>query len=306
MSVDCVDLQVNGCFGIDFNSDTLTEEQVVEACAKMRAHGTGTFLATLITDELPLVLARIRRIAEVREANPIVRETIVGIHVEGPFLNPSPGFAGAHPAEHMRPASVAVVDQILDAGRGSIRMVTLAPEQDPEGVAIRRCVDDGIVVAAGHTDATLDQLRRSVDAGLSLFTHLGNGCPRLVDRHDNIIQRVLHLRDQLHCTLIADGLHLPWFVLHNFLSVFGADRTIIVSDATAAAEMPPGTYRLGRHVIERPPASAPRKPGDCAYLAGSATLLPEMARRLRDVLNLDEPTVVRLVSSNAKRLLGLP
>src|SRR5690606_13516502 len=123
--------------------------------------------------------------------------------------------------------------RLLDAGGGLVKLVTLAPEQDTAARVTALLAREGIAVAAGHTNASLDQLRRACDAGLRLFTHLGNACPMLMPRHDNIIQRALSLRDRITCCFIADGVHVPFVALGNYLALVGAERCVVVSDAMA-------------------------------------------------------------------------
>ena len=192
-------------------------------------------LATVITDELPRMEARLARIAAIHRQDQLVREVVRGIHVEGPFLNAAPGYIGAHPAACVRPADVDAMKRLLDAAGGLVRLVTLAPERDPGMKVIRHLAGSGILVSAGHCDPSLDELHAAIDAGVSMFTHLGNGCPIMLHRHDNVIQRVLSMRDRLTICFIADGVHVPPMTLGNYLRLTGVERTVVVTDAVAAA-----------------------------------------------------------------------
>ena len=165
---------------------------------------------------------------------------IWGVHIEGPFINETPGYVGAHPPLAVRPAEVEGMKRLLEAAGGLTRLVTLAPERDPGLKVVRYLAEQGILVAAGHSDASVDQLLAAVDAGLSLFTHLGNGCPHLLPRHDNIIERALSLRDRLIPTFIGDGVHIPLMVLGNYLRLVGIDRAVVVTDAISPARLKPG------------------------------------------------------------------
>ena len=238
-----VDLQVNGYAGVDFNQDHLSAEKLRFACEQLREDGVAGILATVVTAELPQMLARLERIADVCRSDPLVRGVIWGIHIEGPFLNESPGYAGAHPPAAMRPADVEVMKRLLAAADGLTRLVTLAPERDAGCQVTRWLAGQKILVSAGHCDPTLDQLRAAADAGLSMFTHLGNGCPMMLHRHDNIIQRALSMRERLTLCFIADGTHVPPVALANYLSLAGTDRTILVTDAISAARLGPGATR---------------------------------------------------------------
>lgn len=297
------DLQVNGYAGVDFNADDLTDEQLHHACERLAADGADGILATLITDDVGRMTGRLARLAAMRAESEPARRIIAGFHVEGPFINETDGFRGAHPREFVRPADVDDTKRLLDAGGGLVRLVTLAPEQDAGLTVTQMLADTGVVVSAGHSNASVDQLHAAVDAGLTMFTHLGNGCPLQLPRHDNIIQRVLSFRDRLWITFIADGVHIPFFALGNFLRLVGADRAIVVTDAMAAAGLGPGKYRLGRRELAVGEDMIARTPE--GHLAGSTADMPRMAANLRRHLGLSDDTVRCLTSINPKRAIML-
>jgi N-acetylglucosamine-6-phosphate deacetylase len=298
-------LQINGYSGVDFNDDTLSPETMRLACEALREDGIEGILATIITDTLPVLHARLSRLADLREGDPLVRDMVKGIHLEGPFLNESPGYAGAHPVSAIRPADPDAMRNLLDAGRGLIRLVTLAPEQDRGAQVTKLLADRKILIAAGHCDCTRNELRAAIDNGLSLFTHLGNGCPAMLPRHDNIIQRTLSLREFLHYTFIADGVHIPFFALKNYLDVVGIERAIVVTDAMAAARLGQGRYPLGSKTVNIGADLVARSPGG-ELLMGSTATMPQMAQLLRQELQLSELQIDQMVYRNPGKLLGLP
>jgi N-acetylglucosamine-6-phosphate deacetylase len=298
------DVQLNGYGGVDFNSDQVTAESLHRVCVGLRGEGTEQFLATIITDSIEAMCRRTERLVRLRAADPLARESIYGIHLEGPFLSPLPGYIGAHPAEHARPASIDSAGRLLDAGQGLVRLMTLAPEMDPQGRLTRWLVDRGVRVAAGHTDASLPQLHSAIDAGLALFTHLGNGCPAVLPRHDNIIQRVLSLRERLFISWIADGHHIPPFALANYLRSAGLERSFVVSDAMAAAGLGPGRYQLGS-VLAEVDAQGAAWSTDHSHLVGSASTLRRAADVLREHVGLDEQQVRWLTEIQPRHVLGL-
>ena len=158
----------------------------------------------------------------------------------------------------------------------------------------------GILVAAGHCDPSLECLREACAAGLSCFTHLGNGCPHLLPRHDNVIQRVLACDELAFVTLVADGVHLPTFLLRTMLRILGPRRAIVVSDATAAAGMGPGRYRLGgQEVVVGEDGAA--WSADRTHLCGSTATITT----LRHVLSAPSPEGVGLDEAEIDRLLAL-
>ena len=302
-STTYVDLQVNGYAGIDFNRDGLEADDLHRVCERLDADGVGGVLATIITDDLDAMCRRLSALASLRERDPLAKRLIAGLHIEGPFLNEQDGYRGAHPRDAIRPAELDPMARLLDAAAGLARVVTLAPERDERLVVTRSLAAQGIVVSAGHTDASLDQLRGAIDAGLSMFTHLGNGCPMQMHRHDNIVQRVLSLTDRLWVSFIADGTHVSFPALGNYLRLAGEGRTIVVTDCTAPAGLGPGRYTLGRWDIVVGDDMVPHAP-DRSHLVGSGITMKRSAENLRTALGLPEATVRRLTCDNPRTLLG--
>ena len=183
------------------------------------------------------------------------------------------------------------------------RILTLAPERDPGFAVTKLLASAGVTVSAGHTDATVDQLKGATDAGLSLFTHLGNGCPMTTHRHDNIVQRALSLSDRLRFCFIADGVHVPMFALGNYIRCAGIDRCAVVSDAIAAAGLGPGRYRFARWDLLIGDDLAARAP-DGSHLVGSVITMKQSDENLRDRLGLSESDRTTLLRTNPQRFLG--
>lgn len=297
------DLQVNGYAGVDFNGGSLDAAEVESMCARLESQGVEGILATVVTESLPLMETRLQRLAGLLRSRPALRRTIRGIHVEGPFINPIAGYRGAHSADAIRPGELGAMQRLLDAAGGFTRLVTLAPECDPGLKVTSMLVDEGIVVSAGHTNASLDELRAAIDAGLTLFTHLGNGCPMAMPRHDNIIQRALSLREKLWLCFIADGAHIPFFALKNYLDLVDLDRTIVVTDAIAAADLGPGSYRFGRWELKIGDDLVAQSP-DNSHLVGSTVTMPKSFRNLTEHCGLSSDDARKVLERNPKAALG--
>jgi N-acetylglucosamine-6-phosphate deacetylase len=297
-----VDLQVNGFAGVDFNDERLHREGLAKVCQQLDQQGVVGILATIITDDLDKMCRRLTVLRQACEQDKLIRDIVWGLHIEGPFISPKPGFVGAHPADSVRPADVTTMERLLDAGGEYVKLVTLAPEQDPSGEVIRLLVARGVRVSAGHTDASINQLLAAIDAGLSMFTHLGNGCPITLNRHDNIIQRVLSLSDRLAIGFIADGVHIPPFALRNYLKTAGIENAFVVTDATQAAGLGPGRYLLAGQevVVDEQLATWSR---DRSHLVGSAMTIPAAAEVLRTQVGLTPAEIEQLTSTNPRRLL---
>jgi len=222
------DLQVNGFGGIDFNATDLTADRVVEALELMRRTGVTRCLPTLITSSFDRFAPSARVLA--RLAHP----AMAGIHMEGPYVSPEDGARGAHSRAHVQPASIDDFARRQDVAGGRIVLVTLAPEVPGAMTLIEHLVAAGVRAAIGHTAATPEQIGDAVRAGATLATHLGNGCPQLLPRHPNVIWELLGA-DALFASLIVDGFHLPPATVKSMIRAKGLDRTMLVTDAMAAA-----------------------------------------------------------------------
>jgi N-acetylglucosamine-6-phosphate deacetylase len=298
-----VDLQVNGYADVDFNADELAVEHVAAVCRRLQSEGVAGILATVITASPDAMCRRLANIARICEADADIAALIWGIHIEGPFLNEEPGYIGAHPKDCARPADLGLMQRLLDAAGGLTRIVTLAPERDANLQVTKYLVGQGVRVSAGHCNPTLDELQAAIDAGLSLFTHLGNGCPLQLHRHDNIIQRVLRLSNQLHIGFIADGVHVPFVALANYLKCCGIDRAFVVTDAICGAGLGPGEYSLGSRTVVVDENLATWS-ADRANLVGSAGTMPRSHENLRSALGLNEQEILQLLGDNPRIVLG--
>jgi N-acetylglucosamine-6-phosphate deacetylase len=263
-----LDLQVNGFAGVDFNRPGLGAEELRRALASLWRHGVTRFLPTVVTASPAAMRATLAAIATACDEEPLLAHAIPGIHLEGPFVAPEDGPRGSHPAAHVRDPDWDLFRGLQAAARGRIVLVTLAPER-PEAIGlIWQLRQAGIVVGLGHTDAAPDDIDRAVAAGAQLSCHLGNGAHALLPRHRNYVQKQL-ATDALLASIIADGHHLPDFMVQNIVRCKGTERIILVTDAMAAAAAPPGRYRLGEVLAEVGPDGYVRLPGT-PYLAGSA------------------------------------
>lgn len=242
------DPQVNGYAGVDFQDPDITREGLEHVVTEIRRAGCSHFLLTLITGDPLFLEEQFQRIGNLLDASPHLSETVLGFHLEGPFISSEPGFYGAHPQRYTCPPSLPLFKRWQAASGNRIRMITLAPEW-PESIEfIRTLSQAGVFVSLGHSNASLENLSAAVSAGARLYTHLGNGSPGLLPRHDNVLQRVL-ATPGLMASLIPDGIHIPPFVLGNLVRALGAGRVVFITDAMSAAGSLPGTYRIGELTI---------------------------------------------------------
>jgi N-acetylglucosamine-6-phosphate deacetylase len=300
--ISLFDLQVNGFAGVDFQHADLTGAALRRAVAALRAHQTHRILLTLISDEIDALCRKFERIEKFRASDAIVAETICGYHLEGPWLSPHEGYRGAHPAGVQCAPELAAFHRLQSAACGNLRLVTLAPEWPGSPEFIAELARAGIVVSLGHTDASERQIDDAIRAGARLCTHLGNGVPQTLPRHDNIVQRLL-ARDELTACFIPDGVHLPPFALRNFFRAKPAGKVILTTDAMAAAAAPPGRYTIGRVEVESRDGAV-RQPGRL-NLAGSCLAPDRGVENAAHFLGIPLAEARALFSTRVAELFGI-
>ncbi|HEX5114103.1 MAG TPA: N-acetylglucosamine-6-phosphate deacetylase [Pseudonocardiaceae bacterium] len=230
-----VDMHCHGGGGASYTEGD--QERLAAAAAAHRRHGTTTTVASLVSDTIPDL---VEQIATLRD---LVRDGLfAGIHLEGPFI--SAARCGAHDPAMLRAPDRDSVDRLLAVGQGTIRMVTLAPELDGGLDAVRRFTDAGVIVGIGHTDATLAQVQPAVDAGATVATHLFNGMRPLHHREPGPIGALLD-DERVTVELICDLVHLHPTVVRMAARHAGPGRTVLVTDAMAAAGVGDGVYQVG-------------------------------------------------------------
>jgi N-acetylglucosamine-6-phosphate deacetylase len=291
-----VDTHVHGGGGHDYASGEADE--ILAAQAFHARNGTTTSFASLVTASLDDLVAQLDVLADLVED-----DHLAGIHLEGPFLSPEQ--PGAHEPGLLRPPHPAAVERLLDAGRGHLRMVTLAPELDGGIDAVRRLVAAGVRVAVGHTAADDAMVERAIEAGADVGTHVFNAMRPIHHRRPGPVPRLL-TDPRVAAELIADGFHVAEEVLRMALGAAGPDGVVLVTDAMVAAGMPDGAYRLGSLdvVVIDGQARLRTDDGTPGSIAGS-TLTTARAFALVVGITGDLPGAARYASSNAARHFSL-
>jgi N-acetylglucosamine-6-phosphate deacetylase len=296
------DLQVNGFGGVDFNAPDLTADRLDDALDQMRRTGVTRCLPTLITSSFDRFAPSARVLSH--SSHP----AIAGIHMEGPYVSAEDGYRGAHPHADVAPPTLDDFRRRQDSAGGRIVLVTLAPERPGALRLIEHLVAAGIRVALGHTAATAPQIADAISAGATLATHLGNGCPQMLPRHPNVIWDLL-AADALAASIIADGHHLPPATVKSLIRAKGVRRTILVTDAIAAAgcdnrSAPAGPKLGGDGSSEGRKASAERRYTiagvECDLDDDGRVSLPGTPYLAGSSLTLDRAI------GNAVRFTGLP
>ncbi|WP_089300122.1 N-acetylglucosamine-6-phosphate deacetylase [Haloechinothrix alba] len=288
-----VDAHTHGGGGFSYSDGD--PDAAANAARTHLRHGTTSTVASLVSAPLESLERAVRALADLVDDG-----LLSGVHLEGPWL--SERHRGAHAPEHLRPPRPEEVERLLTAGRGTISMVTLAPELDGGIDAVRRIVGHGAVAAIGHTDATYATTRRAIDAGATVGTHLFNG---MRSTHHREPGPAVALTEDGRCRveLIADGHHLHDAMLRHAALVAGTDRVLLVSDSIAAAGAPDGRYRVGElDVVVRHGQARLATTGS---LAGSTLTLDAAVRRFVEATGYPLGQAVRAASSTPARTLGL-
>jgi N-acetylglucosamine-6-phosphate deacetylase len=294
-----VDLHIHGAGGHDVME---ASSEALTVITRMAArNGTTTMLATTVTasaHETDCSLAGIAKYI----ASPANREPgrceIAGIHLEGPFI--SAARRGVHPAKDTAAPSVQRLRAMCGAAGGNVRILTLAPELPGAQELIQYCMETGVIVSLGHTDATYEQATAAIKAGARQATHVFNAMRPFHQRDAGVLGAVL-TDPRIIAELIADGVHVDSGAIRLLLATKGTEHILLVSDGTAATGMPDGNYRLGTLEVSVREGICRNEEGQ---LAGSTLTLD---RALRTIVSLGVPLLdaVRMATSQPAAALGL-
>ncbi len=297
-----VDLQVNGYKGVDFSSGDLTEANFVQACRGLFEAGTTAFLPTMITrsenvykHNLPIMAAVLQREE--------FRGRLLGIHLEGPFISTQDGARGAHNAEWIREPDISYLQQLIEWAGDKVKLITIAAEARGAEQLARYAVGRGIAVSLGHQMAGEEDLVKLVREGAVALTHLGNGVPAVLPRHKNPIWAGL-ANDDLVATIITDGHHLPAPVLKTIIRTKGADRCVVISDASSLAGFGPGRYETLGHKVVLEDTGRLYDPAT-GYLCGSSATMLECMNHLARLSLVSRDELIAMGFYNPLKLIGL-
>lgn len=291
-----VDMQINGGFGHDFTRNPQSIWTVGEG---LRRHGTTAFLPTLVSTDLDQI-ERAQRVVTAGPPAGYRGASVWGLHVEGPFLAPTR--CGAHDESKLRHPSPALVGEWSPAT--GVTMVTLAPELPGALATIATLVSHGVVVSLGHSDATYEQAVAALDAGATAVTHLFNAMSGTTHRSPGLATAALADR-RATASLIVDDIHLHRGTTRAAWNALGPTRTMLITDAIAAAGDDPARSAslLGSHEVQLD-GGAPRLAG--GVLAGSLLTLDDAARNLHRITNATVADVVATVTTTPASLVGRP
>ncbi len=300
-----VDLQVNGRVGVSFTDDSLTVEGVKKVTDALNAADTEYFLPTIVTCPDERAVKGLRTIRAAMKTYPECQRSILGFHMEGPFVTSVPGYSGAHNRQWVRDPDTAVYDRWMDASDGLVRLVTICGMRKGAEEFARYVSAKGTVVSLGHTHLTkTEDIDRMVKAGVKAWTHLGNAMPNEVPRHNNQIWTALAHRG-LTPMFISDGFHLPKEMLRVFVRSRPLDELITVSDCSFPGGLEPGSYwKNGRESILEPNGFI-RSPSTNS-LGGSSCLMRDCVKTLNSPeVGLSLGDCGKIARINPLRLIGM-
>jgi N-acetylglucosamine-6-phosphate deacetylase len=301
-----VDLHIHGSAGYDVMDDDVQAMPAIEHL--LARHGVTSYFPTTVSAPMDTTLRALERLAEameMRERNNDnnkedgkPRALPLGIHLEGPFI--SHARRGVHPPENLLAPTVGLFDKFWQAGRGRIRIMTIAPELEGAPEVIAEAARRGVCVSLGHSDADFAAAERGIAAGARHATHTFNGMRPLDHRSPGILGAVL-TDHRLSADIIADGVHLDPAIVKLFARAKGPEQTVLITDAISATGMPDGRYRLGSFEVDV-------RDGKCTAngkLAGSVLTMDRAVRNLARYADWDLSCAVAAASRNPARAAGI-
>jgi N-acetylglucosamine-6-phosphate deacetylase len=289
-----VDTQVNGGGGVLFNDDP-SVDSIVEIGRAHRRYGTTGFLPTLISDDLEVV---VKAVHAVQKAIEIGVPGVLGIHIEGPFLNEER--KGVHDGTKLRWLDEDQLDLLTSLDGGGRTLVTLAPERTSPQI-IRKLADAGVIISAGHTNGTYEEIKDGLAEGLTGFTHLFNAMSQLTGREPGAVGAALDDPDSW-CGIIVDGHHVDPVVLRIALRSKRQDRFMLVTDAMPSVGAPNKAFKLQGRPIS---VSDKMLLDEHGRLAGSDIDMASAVRNAVSMLGVDLEQSLRMASRYPAEFLRL-
>ena len=288
-----IDLQVNGAFGEDFTADP---SKIWSVASGLSRYGVTSFLPTIITSPLETI-SKAQEVIQNAPPKDFKGSTPIGLHIEGPFLNPEK--KGAHNSQHLRLPSIDDYKKI--SRENGVLLTTLAPELSDALELIDYLRSNGVIISAGHSQATYDQAMQALDHGVKYGTHIFNAM-RSLHQHEPGIVGALITDSRPFIGLIADGIHVHPAVVNIIWKTVGKDRLTLVTDAMAALGMPPGDYQIGDQKVIVDHSSARLENG---VLAGSILSLDSALRNLLQMTSCSLEQGLQTITSNPATLLNM-
>jgi N-acetylglucosamine-6-phosphate deacetylase len=288
-----IDLQLNGCGGVMFN-DAIAPATLDQMHQTNLKSGTTSYLPTLITTSDQDMVSAMEVVKQYRQHNPYA---VLGLHLEGPYLNPKR--KGIHNEAYIRRCDRAMLDRIVSYGCETVKLITLAPEM-VEAEEIRRLAEHGIVVSAGHSDATFDQALAGFDAGVRMVTHLFNAMSPWLSRSPGMVGAVFS-RDEVYAGAIADGEHVH-FASIQLAKTLKQDKLLLVTDATPPVGTEMKSFWIGGQEVFYQNGRCVSADGT---LGGSALTMIQAAENCVRQVQISLPEALRMASTYPAQVIGV-
>jgi N-acetylglucosamine-6-phosphate deacetylase len=246
------------------------------------------------------MIHQLKIMADALRNDSLLQKMCLGIHLEGPYISPEDGPRGVHLREFVRLPKWEELERFQEVCEGRIKCMTLAPEVKGAIPFIEKAVARGMVIGIGHTNASEEDLEEAVQAGARLSCHLGNATPKPLPHRQNLIQKQLAM-DQLVASIITDGIHLPFYVMKNYVRAKGIDRIVLTTDSMAGAGASPGRYTLGDLEVEVGPDRTARLVGT-SRLAGSTLTMDRAITNVIRFAGIDLASAIQMAAKNAQKL----
>ena len=287
--------------GINFSNPGLKIDDIRKVSKLLWERGVAAYCPTIITSpletythNLPLIAAAAGEQGEGAK--------VLGVHLEGPFINPESGPRGIHQAAYIRPPSRDMYQRLSDLSRNTLTIFTIAPDQPGALDLIDHISSNSpVVVSLGHHLASHDLIENAVDAGAKAATHVGNGLPTLIHRHENPLWTILS-DDRLYSFLITDGFHLPPPLIKVALKTKPSDKLILTSDLMHLGGLEPGPYRIGDLPIVLEKNGKLHREGS-SQLAGAALPIDACSAYLHDSLHVSREEIHMMTRTNPLKLI---
>ncbi|WP_026699605.1 N-acetylglucosamine-6-phosphate deacetylase [Salibacterium aidingense] len=293
-----IDVHIHGTNNVD--TMDATQEALKTMAETLPSEGTTSFLATTITQHPDLITKALKNAASfAAEDRSAGCAEMIGVHLEGPFF--SKDKAGAQPKEHLMQADVELFQKWQKEAEGLIKWVSLAPEQDPDHALIRYLTKNGVITAAAHSNASLEEVEKAANSGVSHVTHLFNGMSGLHHREPGVASAAL-LNQNVTNEIIADGVHVHPAMVKLAFHMKGAAGLLLITDSIRAKCLHNGTYDLGGQTVT--------VEGNKPYLedgtiAGSMLKMNEAMRNILDYTGCTVEEAAAMTAWNAAAKLGL-
>ena len=290
-----IDQHIHGGFGVDLMQ--ANPDELAHFSSSLLAHGVTSYLATTLTEDRTVINKALATLADYQTNQSPKVAQMVGIHLEGPFVHPA--FPGAQSQSHIIAPDKVLLQEFQNTAKQSIKLMTYAPEWG-HSLFTSYALSLGIVPSIGHSSATLEEVDQAIEEGAKQITHFHNASSPYHHRHPGVINAGLY-RD-ISLELIADGYHVDRLVVEGVITLKGASKIHLITDAISAMGQPDGTYHLGPYEVTKQASTV--RLGD-GTLAGSVVTFPDILNHIKQWTDCSLVDLAHMTSTNQASLLGL-